>query len=265
MTDLDASLRGGFCVGTISELVGRAGVGKTQLATQLCVANAAANGGTVYVDTEQKLSLSRLEEIAAERHRQLPTYFRTSAVVLKNVAVRSARSTQDLLETVRRLEEEILDTNLDADVEGGCFPVRLLVVDSIAAPARREFGEGSAPHRAAIVLRIAQTLKRLADQLGLVVVVVNQVATTHLSSSYSSYGQEPSGIKAALGTSWHHCLSTRIFMENDMDLPQQQGGQTTQKRRATIVKSNEVALQTIPYEITTQGVVPRAARRIHRP
>ena len=37
VSELDECLSGGFRVGSISEIVGRAGVGKTQLALQLCV------------------------------------------------------------------------------------------------------------------------------------------------------------------------------------------------------------------------------------
>ena len=55
---LDRRLRGGIRVGTLTELVGRAGTAKTQLAMQMCVLAASVHGlGSVYIDTEQKLNL----------------------------------------------------------------------------------------------------------------------------------------------------------------------------------------------------------------
>jgi RecA/RadA recombinase len=67
ISSLDRHLRGGVRVGTITELVGKAGVGKTQLAMQLCVMAARYGQGCVYIDTEQKLSLDRMREIASKR------------------------------------------------------------------------------------------------------------------------------------------------------------------------------------------------------
>ena len=67
---LDHALRGGLRVGTITELVGRAGTGKTQLAMQLCVMAARYSQGCIYIDTEKKLSLPRLREIAEQRQRE---------------------------------------------------------------------------------------------------------------------------------------------------------------------------------------------------
>ena len=64
-------LRGGFACGNISELVGRAGVGKSQLALQLCIMAARYNHQTsIYIDTEQKLSIARLQEMASHRNQE---------------------------------------------------------------------------------------------------------------------------------------------------------------------------------------------------
>ena len=68
MHSLDSLLRGGFACGNISELVGRAGVGKSQLALQLCIMAARYNKASIYIDTEQKLSIARLQEMASHRN-----------------------------------------------------------------------------------------------------------------------------------------------------------------------------------------------------
>lgn len=71
---LDRILKGGFRVGVVTEIVGRAGVGKTQLAMQLCIIAGLNRKGSIYIDTENKLNLSRLEEIAKERVRKYFTF-----------------------------------------------------------------------------------------------------------------------------------------------------------------------------------------------
>jgi RecA/RadA recombinase len=150
------------------------------------------------------------------------------------------------------------------------FPIRLLIVDSIAAPMKRDFGSDSAPQRAAAVFQCAQTLKRLADQLHLAVVVINQVGLAD-----STRSDPPGGVsvRAALGTSWHHCVSTRLLMEHEVDLHHNHTGgggggggvvvnhhgghiETIQPaRRLSIVKSNVAAFSTMWFQVTKLGIV----------
>ncbi|KAL7560743.1 hypothetical protein ACA910_005315 [Epithemia clementina (nom. ined.)] len=62
--------------------------------------------------------------------------------------------------------------------------VSLIVLDSIAAPFRRDHAPWHPKSNA--LMQIAQTLKRLAHQLNLCVVVINQVATASSSSTTKS-------------------------------------------------------------------------------
>jgi RAD51-like protein 1 len=262
-------------MGTISELVGKAGAGKTQLAMQLCVVAAMNSIGTIYIDTEKKLSLERLREIANARAQSKSTVqdtenedgaflyhkdsgtnishgtYKPSGQVLNNITIHSPTSTNELLAVIQNLEEEILLRNDEAlQQSNGVLPVQLLVVDSIAAPTRRDFGADSAPQRVALLVQIAQVLKRLADQFNLAVVVINQVGST-MDQNYS-------GVRAALGTSWHHCLSTRVLME--LETPAGDGKLDESflpdaVRRATIVKSNVAGNTSMNYQISLQGLV----------
>lgn len=332
MPHLDTILRGGFCVGTISELVGRAGVGKSQLALQLCIMAAKFNLASVYIDTEQKLSLTRLKEMAEEKYGSaaaasqlqpessvqtdnefsyrdgssntvpsLPSAtqsdmegvsdfygvnettafpYKSARDVLANVTIHTATCTNKLLSVVANIEEEVLYRNQQAQ-EDDCnttYPVSLLVLDSIAAPTRRDFGSESAPQRVSAVLQLAQMLKRLADQLQLVVVVINQVGLNEaMDDVQSSQGTDLVAVKAALGTAWSHCLSTRLFLEHERD-PHRlnsavdeahdnvaaangvEGGDFAWKqergrvRKATVVKSNVAGNESMFYEIGVDGV-----------
>jgi RAD51-like protein 1 len=314
MPSLDKCLRGGFRIGTISELVGRAGAGKSQLAMQMCVMAAKYGQGSVYIDTEKKLSLERLKEIADERSGRVasqedeggsgefsygasltgvdvqdmndllydvdevaPFSYKSAREVLANVTVHTPASTHELLSVVSGIEDDILLRNQQAEEDTSVYPVSLIILDSIASPTRRDFGSESAPQRVSAVLQLAQMLKRLADQLQLVIVVINQVGLNeHIHTVESSGGSDLVAVKAALGTSWHHCLSTRLLMEHvrdphtlnsriddthdSMNLTidsqcgcawkhEQQG-----VRKATVVKSNIAGAASMFYEVSAIGL-----------
>ena len=315
MPSLDRCLRGGFRIGTISELVGRAGAGKSQLAMQMCVMAAKYGQGSVYIDTEKKLSLERLKEIADERSGRVasqeddigsggfsygtslqgadvqdmkdllydvdevvPFSYKSALEVLANVAVHTPASTNELLSVVSGIEDDILLRNQQAEEDTSVYPVSLVILDSIAAPTRRDFGSESAPQRVSAVLQLAQMLKRLADQLQLVVVVINQVGLNeHIHDVESTGGSDLVAVKAALGTSWHHCLSTRLLMEHVRDphalnshvhnshgstnlATDSQGGSALKyerqgMRKATVVKSNVAGAASMFYKVNAIGLV----------
>jgi RAD51-like protein 1 len=317
---LDHSVGGGIRMGTVTELVGRAGVGKTQLAMQLCLEAAKYNQATMYMDTEHKVSLERLREMSLERYlqgekvrrsnddgeyhhnpilmhhhdwnhlgtehippaemqeqpQQSPStkqfHYKRPEDIAPNLVVRTPGTTSELLSSLESAEAEIWNRNQqpqhddNSNTSGvSSFPIRLLIVDSIAAPMKRDFGSDSAPQRAAAVFQCAQTLKRLADQLHLAVVVINQVGLAD-----STRNDPPGGVsvRAALGTSWHHCVSTRLLMEHEVDLHHNHTGggvvvnhhgghvETTQPaRRLSIVKSNVAAFSTMWFQVTKMGIV----------
>ena len=315
MVNLDQCLRGGFRVGSITEVVGRAGVGKSQLVTQLCIMAARQGRGSVYIDTERKVSLRRMKEMAQERrmaqlggdglggsgsmsyagdqfsyhHHQQQQQQNNSATgigentgtqpfssgggggmykdaleVLENVTVHAPGSTKELMELIHTLEEEILIRNDEAmttntDGTGTAtnystappkHPVGLLVLDSIAAPTRRDFGTESAIARVNAIFQIAQTLKRIADELQVAVVVVNQVG------NLDEHGQG----NAALGVSWHHCVSTRLQLDHELDphriVGSGDGHDETvgHVRIARVVKSNVAPPGKISFEVNAMGV-----------
>ncbi len=339
LPSLDQILGGGVRLATVTELVGRSGVGKTQLAFQLCITAAKFNQGAIYIDTEKKLSLERLREMSEQRYviemqqqsyvsnlanneysgqrgkEDAITTFKPGGIVLDNLTLHQPGSSQELLDVLDELEYEILIRNQTATsaiskpgssdgadkTEGnrtvqGKYPVRLLIVDSIAAPIRRDFGSGSAPQRASIVFQCAQKLKRLADQLHMAVVVINQVGSSEggggTSNTFDGTGSRGFGasvagsgseyqqhmpVRAALGTSWHHCVSTRLLLEtqtvdtalearthsfdNDHSNGESSFRQSTQPssrvmRKVTVTKSNRTQYGAeTHFNITTMGIV----------
>jgi len=297
LTTLDECLQGGIPNDSITEVVGRAGVGKTHLSQQLTVLAATKyNGGCIFIDAEKKLNLNRLQEISYERslaeqnssgqqQQQQHQYANDiTQQMLQNVTVREVLTTRELLDVLDQLEEEIILRNSTAkeqqstnDNVSSCrrLPVRLIVVDSIAAPIKRDFdmmGSSStniAAQRNTAIFQIAKKLKQLAYDYQLAVVVVNQVGSGSSMSARLDRGNDGE-FSASLGTAWQHCVSTRIVLEHDDDqhrLQQNQQHQysgsstahnlpvqTTSTRTAMLTKSLVSKRMQLPFEVTTQGL-----------
>jgi RecA/RadA recombinase len=275
---LDQCLRGGFRIGTITEIVGRAGVGKTQLVMQICVVAARLGYGSIFIDTEKKLSLQRLHEIARERSKlnfsvedsvrndgnnnstkdQEVCDYSRPAEVMKNIIVHSPTSTDELLSVVSQLDEEIIirsePPSSFEDSSDAKLPIKVIILDSIAAPTRRDFGGGSAPQRVASIFQLAQTLKRVADQMQVAVIVINQIDKVHSAPGDQPSEGDFSSVSAALGTSWHHCVSTRIALEHYHDPHNTSALEGDRVRTASVVKSNLVGQSRIMFEVTMMGI-----------
>ena len=231
---LDHSLGGGVSTGSITELVGPAGAGKTQFCLTLAVVTAAPlsvgglNSGVVYVDTEQKFSGQRVGQIAASIFPQVYCIADTDdpeQVTVKKEAVKTLTqrililTPSTLSETYQRLqglEEALIDHS-----------VRLLIIDSVAALARAEFGvgRGQLQRRQELLGQIASVLKQQAERLHFAAFVTNQVTTRIGSNNNNEFANEDrefnndssASTTAALGVKWAHCVNTRLVLEGAME------------------------------------------------
>jgi RecA/RadA recombinase len=295
----DTILLGGIRIGTITELVGGAGTGKTQFALQTTITSAmnallydiddtttgtgtGRGGGTIWIDTEQKVSLQRLQEMAFARCRGIQNQNNTNKnnnsctnqvmSILENVTIHSPSNMNDLLQLLDSIENEIITRNekansvaIDVASTTNMLPVRLLVIDSIAAPVKREQSNWSAMKQTVCFMQIAQLLKRLADQYSLAILIINQITSSSSSIANSAVFNTLTVQHAALGTAWHHCVTTRIELQQqeqelvDVTNHNQQNDRYYQpvKRHAKIVKSLTVkpSYEPIPFQITVQGIV----------
>ena len=269
MEALDNGLKGGFRVGNITEVVGKTGIGKSQLAMQLCIQAAMHyKQGSAYIDTESKLSLRRLHQIVEERlnilqennysnHHRLYNNDYSSLPILQNIRIQSPHSIDHLLHTLDQLEQTIITINHEHDQNNNMnndkhYPIRLLVLDSIAAPLQREYNSSgpveSLTKRASIIFQIANKLKKMANELSLCVVVINQVISNDSI--------------AALGMPWFHSISSRIVLEEgECRIPcleEDDGGSdknVTSVRVAKIVKSNVAGFSSVSFEIAASGLI----------
>lgn len=190
---LDASLSGGIPTGTITEIAGEAGAGKTQLLLALLLAvQLPPPHGTgkraLYISTEAPLSTRRLTQMLKHN----PVLLAASA----SNPIASKPSLDNIVSTTTpdlESQEHILTYQVPVQVERS--NIGLIVLDSVAANYRAEFdraepADGSAKGaaggragqgsnmgaRSAELVRLGMLLRELAVKYNLAVVVSNQVA-----------------------------------------------------------------------------------------
>ena len=281
---LDSALGGGVPTGSITELVGPAGAGKTQFCLTLAVAAAAPtsvgglDSGVVFVDTEQKFSGARVAEIAANAFpsaygvssEDTPTSTAAKAAALRSltekILVLTPSTLSETLQRLNGLEEALID-----------HAVRLLVVDSVAALARAEFGtgRGQIARRQELLGQIASVLKQQAERLHMAALVTNQV-TTRARSGESAFaaddGAGSAATAAALGVKWAHCVNTRIVLEGATEssmMPAEGDGDRAgakhpgaRSRVVKVVKSPQCALRGFEYQVWEGGVRVLGDRKV---
>merc|ERR1711874_221465 len=145
----------------VTELVGEAGSGKTQLCLQLAVNTFLSHPGggqTLILDCDGRVCPSRLVEMCPqEADHQL---------VLSSVLIRRCGTLSELCSTVDMLMA----------VLGERKGVKLVIVDSIAWHFRCGW-EGDYLARTGVLYRIVQQLHSLAGRRGVGVVVTNHMTT----------------------------------------------------------------------------------------
>ncbi|KQK85299.1 DNA repair protein RAD51 2 [Amazona aestiva] len=162
---LDKVLHGGVPCGSLTEITGPPGCGKTQfcimtsvLAT-LPVSMGGLDGAVIYIDTESAFSAERLIEIAGNR---FPTYFDSEEKLLcmtRSIHLYQELTCGSVLKRIMSLEEEIISKK-----------VKLVIIDSIASVVRKEFDtklQGNLIERSNFLARGASVLKYLAEEFSM--------------------------------------------------------------------------------------------------
>ena len=232
LTALDQCLRGGLPAGTLTEFVGPAGAGKTQLCLQCAACSQAESGAVIYIDTESRFSAQRLVELASAR---FPSRFcseEAQSTLTRNVAVFSPANATDLGNLIQSLESLIIER-----------AAKLVIIDSIAALMRADFARERLIERQAMLGEYAARLKRLAEAFRIPILVTNQVTGGSVSLTGQGDGGAGGGVAAAMGTKWAHDINLRLMLEMD-------GG----RRCITISKSAAAPALSFPYEIATAGL-----------
>nr|XP_054096061.1 DNA repair protein RAD51 homolog 2 isoform X6 [Callithrix jacchus] len=171
------------CAPKMQTITGPPGCGKTQFCIMMSIlATLPTNmggleGAVVYIDTESAFSAERLVEIAESR---FPRYFNTEEKLLltsSKVHLYRELTCDEVLQRIESLEEEIISKG-----------VKLVIIDSVASVVRKEFDTqlpGNLKERNKFLAREASSLKYLAEEFSIPVILTNQI-TTHLSGALAS-------------------------------------------------------------------------------
>ncbi|CAI9721343.1 repair RAD51 homolog 2-like [Octopus vulgaris] len=253
LPDLDKVLHGGIPIGSITELAGPAGCGKTQFCMMLSLLSTLPTemcgmaGRVIYIDTESTFSASRLVEMARNKY---PDYFNDEdrlKNLTENVLVDFHSTCDSLVNRFQELEMDIISQK-----------VKLLIVDSIASLVRKEFGghlEYNMAERTNFLTKTAAILKNISESFQIPVVVTNQI-TTRLATTSKDFQTCNAGnayATVALGNTWSHSVNTRLIIEYvDSVL-----------RQVMVAKSPIAPFTSFYYTIQSAGIVQEKDSAYH--
>lgn len=254
---LDRFLAGGIPCNSITEIVAESGCGKTQISLQLLLSAqypTSAGGlsaSSLYLHSEFPFPFRRLHQLSLA-HSVLEN-------PLDNIFVCPLKDADDLLDLLPRID------SLLAKPPRALFPIKLIVIDSIAALFRSEFDNNPSDlkRRSSLFFKISSKLKAQAMQFGVAVVVTNQVVDSMDSSEGLRIGNMrwlySSGRKvcAALGLSWANCVNTRLFLSRTEEkVGDEDGGfpLTRTRRFISVVFSPHLPNSFCEYVVAREGV-----------
>lgn len=226
---IDRLMGGGIDVGSLTEIFGEAGSGKTQLCLQLALNCAipldqqGLGGQVVYVSTDKDFPLKRIEEMARTR---------SVSKALVNVLVSKFNTKSSL--------EFFIAHQLPSLLE--CRPlIKLLIIDSIAGIFRVETDYYQ---RARDMRWAANELYRLADQHHFAVLITNQI---------TSAPQLNKNI-ACLGPAWNTLVSTKLEVKKTESVVRAEGSTVYRKRSLEVVYSPRLRSGKAEFVVVEKGI-----------
>ncbi|XP_053563403.1 DNA repair protein RAD51 homolog 4 isoform X2 [Bombina bombina] len=208
---LDTLLDSGLYTGELTEIVGAAGSGKTQVCQCLAVNVACSiKQSVLYMDTTGGLTASRLLQLVQSRTDQEDE----QVEALKRIEVVHVYEAYKMLDVLQDLRQSISQQLLRSG-----DPLRLVIIDSICSVIYPLLG-GHQIEGMAIMMHLARELQTLAHEFNLSVFVTNHITRDGANC-----------IRPALGRSWSFVPSTRILLRR----PEEAKG--SQHRSVTLLKS----------------------------
>ncbi|KAK1388329.1 X-ray repair cross complementing 3 (XRCC3) [Heracleum sosnowskyi] len=226
---LDQFLAGGVPCGSITELSGESGSGKTQLALQLLLSAQLplSLGGlassSLYLHSEPPYPFRRFEQLSKAFYLSYHQVFDSVECVCNNVLVQELDSADHLFDVLLKLDSMLAEDSRKT------MPIRLVVIDSIAALFRSEFENTpfDLRRRANLFFKISSKLKLIAMKYGVAVLVTNQVVDVMRSSgdlnalrigNFDSLFSSGRRVCPALGISWASCVNSRLFLSMNEEI-----------------------------------------------
>ncbi|XP_033216320.1 DNA repair protein RAD51 homolog 1-like isoform X2 [Belonocnema kinseyi] len=227
---LNDILDGGFHCGTMIELCGVPGSGKTQICFQLCIAAQLSksyghlNGKVIYIDTRNEFSPLRIRDLIRgykKRHKNLKL---DEKQMLDNIAVLTPSNSDELFDIVVSLRKDLMN-----------HPgVQVVIVDSLSLPIQYS---SDSWHRTKCYF---YTLKYLRE-LSLINIAV--IVTTEMVNQVDNQGKDFC-LSSAGGQITAHRMHKRLMLARIND----------SKFVARSLKSPLMPQVSIFFQITTNGI-----------
>ncbi|XP_010253484.1 PREDICTED: DNA repair protein RAD51 homolog 2 isoform X2 [Nelumbo nucifera] len=218
---LDEALLGGVPFGAVTELVGPAGIGKTQFCLKLSLLAAlpanygGLNGRVIYIDTESKFSSRRMIEIGAT---SFPEIFHLDGMAQEmagRILVLRPASLPEFTENLEQIKLSLLQ-----------HQVKLLIIDSMTALVSGESDKDLKASKQHPLGWHISYVKSLAEFSRIPIVVTNQVRSQNSNESFhypfqvwnndesmKDLPRMESHLVAALGIHWAHAVTIRLVLE----------------------------------------------------
>ena len=199
------------------------------------------NGGAYYISTHKSLSEARFEEIKA-------CYLEKYLGVLSAEQVEKGIITAHLTDKDKD-ELKIYLNDLQKKLEAH-EPIKLLIIDSITAVCYSFVGEGNKVdrlERASFLLTLVNTLKKLAFQYNLAVIVINNtIGDVEQSGPIPGANSIP-----ALGILWSNSINQRIFLTRKGKADAERGP----RRHLEVVFSPSAPPSSVEFTIAKAGIL----------
>ncbi|NXN89299.1 XRCC3 protein, partial [Bombycilla garrulus] len=196
---LDNLLKGGIPLVGITELAGESSAGKTQIGLQLCLCvqypykYGGLESGAVYICTEDVFPSKRLQQLIDQQHKlraDVPAEVIQKIRFGNSIFVEQAADLDTFQQCITRRLALLLARGM----------VRLVVIDSMAALFRCEFGPAEAALKARYLQTFGAQLHSLSTRFRTPIVCINQV--------WVLGGR----VTPALGITWSNQLLMRLMV-----------------------------------------------------
>ncbi|CAK9325795.1 unnamed protein product [Citrullus colocynthis] len=266
---IDRSVGGGVACSSLTEIVAESGCGKTQLCLQLSLcaqlplSNGGLNASSLYIHTEFPFPFRRLQQLSQAFSSSYPQFSNPS----DHIFVEPVHSVHQLFDIMPKIEFFLQNRNSQ-------LPIRLIVIDSIAALFRSDFDNtpSDLKRRSSLFFKISGRLKLLAKKYSLAVVLTNQVVDLMGSSDglnalrignlkfLCSSGRQ---VCPALGLAWANCVNSRLFLSRNEEVVGEGDGmmngsellQRRTRRWLHVVFAPHLPKSSCEYVIKREGVV----------
>ncbi|NWY26167.1 XRCC3 protein, partial [Pheucticus melanocephalus] len=202
---LDSLLKGGIPLVGITELAGESSAGKTQISLQLCLCvqypyqYGGLESGAVYICTEDVFPSKRLQQLIDQQHKlraDVPAEIIQKIRFGNNIFVEQAADLDTFQQCLTRRLSLLLARGM----------ARLVLIDSMAALFRAEFGPADSALKARYLQAFGAQLHSLSTRFRTPIVCINQV--WYPIASYLVVG---SRVTPALGITWSNQLLMRLM------------------------------------------------------